>query len=84
MECNVIMSILIDKRTNVAPDVQEILTDYGCIIDSRLGLHNVRDCAEEGLIILHLCGDEEQISELENKLNELDRVSINKMKIGFE
>jgi len=84
MECNVIMSILIDMRTNVAPDVQEILTDYGCIIDSRLGLHNVRDCAEEGLIILHLCGDENQVNELENKLNELDRVSINKMKIGFE
>jgi len=30
------MSILVDKRTNVATDVQEILTYYGCIIDYRL------------------------------------------------
>lgn len=84
MECDIIMAVLIDKRTDVAPRVQEILTEYGCIIDSRLGLHNVRECAEEGLIILHLCGEEEQITELEEKLSVLEGVAVNKMGIGFD
>ncbi|MFW6387020.1 MAG: hypothetical protein ACOCZM_03500 [Bacillota bacterium] len=83
MDCKTIMAILLDKRTDIAPDVQEVLTDYGCIINSRLGLHSVNECADEGLIILHLCGEEEQISELEAKLNGFERVAVNRMKIGF-
>ena len=84
MKCNMIMAVLIDKRTDVAPKVQKILTEYGCIIDTRLGLHQIQDCADEGLIVLHLCGEKEQIEELEKELKALDRVGVNKMKVSFD
>lgn len=84
MSCDQIMAVLVDKRTDVAPEVQDVLTDYGCIIDSRLGLHQVKDCSDEGLIILHLCGSEEQIEELQSELEEFAGVVVNKMKISFD
>lgn len=84
MKCNIIMAILVDNRSDIAPKVQEVLTNYGCIIDTRLGMHQSNDCSEEGLIILKLCGDSDQISKLEEELKGLDRVAVNKMKIEFE
>ena len=84
MKCDMIMAVLVDKRTDVAPRVQEILTGYGCIIDTRLGLHKIQDCADEGLIVLHLCGEKAQIEELEKELKALDRVGVNKMKVSFD
>lgn len=40
---SVIMAVIIDQRNNTAPQVQEVLTKYGCLISTRLGLHQVRD-----------------------------------------
>ncbi len=34
-----IMAIKISPRNEIAPNVQEILTRNGCIIKTRLGLH---------------------------------------------
>jgi hypothetical protein len=32
-----IMAVLIDKRTDAAPEVQKVLTDYGCLFLPVLG-----------------------------------------------
>lgn len=82
--CSTIMAVLIDKRTDAAPTVQEILTKYGCIISSRIGLHQTGECAEEGLIILHLCGEDEKIDKLQQELTEVYRVKVKKMEIRFD
>ncbi|MFW6264788.1 MAG: hypothetical protein ACOC3B_01635 [Bacillota bacterium] len=79
-----IMAILIDKRTDAAPTVQEILTKHGCIIASRIGLHQTGECAEEGLIILHLSGSQEEITNLEDELNSVHRVKVEKMVVQFD
>ena len=81
MDCKTIMAILVDNRTHSAPKVQEILTKYGCNIKVRLGLHEVdeRHCSDEGLIILQLCGSEEDIKKLEDELNSLERVKAKKI-----
>lgn len=84
MDCSTIMAVLLDKRTDAAPRVQKILTDYGCIISSRIGLHQVNDCSEDGLIILHLCGEEKEVEELESKLEKVNRVNVKKMKVSFD
>lgn len=84
MDCSTVMAILIDKRTDAAPTVQEILTKNGCIIDARIGLHHVGDYSEEGLIILNLCGSEEEITKLETELQTVHRVKAEKMKVSFD
>jgi putative iron-only hydrogenase system regulator len=70
-----IMGILVDKRKKSAPRVQEILTDYGDSILSRVGIH---DPGEEnhGLIVLCIRDTEEFLNKLSKELEELDGVSI--------
>lgn len=38
---DVIMAVIIDKRSTAAPTVQQILTTYGDIINFRLGFHDL-------------------------------------------
>ncbi len=83
MDCSTVMSILIDKRTEAAVRVQEILTKYGCSIHARFGLHEAggASCEEEGLIILYLCDKEAVIQELESSLRVVKGVTVRQMKI---
>ena len=65
-----IMGIVIENRDSKAPDIQEILTKFGCIINLRIGYHEkVKDaCLNEGLIILELSDDKNEIEKLEKEL----------------
>jgi len=78
-QCDTIMAVLINKRSEAAPQVQEILTKYGCIIRIRLGVHEVEACREEGLVLLQLCGKQEEIAKLEAELTQLNLVRVKKM-----
>ncbi|SHH72753.1 hypothetical protein SAMN02745135_01856 [Caloranaerobacter azorensis DSM 13643] len=79
----IILGLQIDNRFKEVSEVQKILTDYGCIIKTRLGLHQQienNNCTEKGLIILELtnnCGN--KCSELEEKLSAINGVIIRKM-----
>lgn len=72
-----IMIILVASRTKNAAAVQGILTDWGCSIRTRLGLHDAGadTCSTNGLIILELVGDPARHKELEAKLSGLTGVS---------
>lgn len=74
-----IMIIKLEPRVSTAPTVQEILTKYGCIIHTRLGLHEVTrtSCSNSGLIVLNLMNDEkEKINKLKEELENLKGVII--------
>ena len=72
-----IMLIKVGGREENAPKVQEILTDYGTIIETRLGLHQNDGTESKGLIILRLEADkEESIKELYEKLDALHNVVV--------
>jgi hypothetical protein len=78
------MAVLVDKRTDAAPKVQEILTDNGCIIETRLGLHeSIDQCSEEGLILLTLSGSQAEIEDLKDQLNSIHRVEVDMMQLSF-
>lgn len=81
-----LMIILIDKRREEAPVVQELLTEYGCLIQTRLGLHDgVGDrCSNQGLIIIEMVGERAQQKELDEKLNALDGVKAKLVDIAFD
>ncbi len=68
--------VLVDKRKEEAPTVQKILTGWGCVIKTRLGLHEgvLDKCTNSGLIILELVGDRDKHQELTRKLDVLSGV----------
>ncbi|WP_125152012.1 hypothetical protein [Clostridium rectalis] len=83
MESSIIMGIAIEERNNYAAHVQDILTKHGCIIKTRLGLHEATkdNCSRRGLIILQLSKDKNLIKELEHDLLKIQGVKINSMTI---
>jgi len=79
----IIMAINVGNRNEAVPEVQELLTKYGCIIKTRLGIHTAGDnCSRKGLIILELSSEDiKDIEELEKGLKQIETVSSNKMEI---
>jgi len=78
-----VMAILVDKREQAAVEVQKLLTEFGCYIKTRLGLHEGAGqyCSPVGLIILELVDDEAKHEELCQKLNAIDGVQAKYMKL---
>jgi hypothetical protein len=72
-----ILAVLISKRKDAAVNVQKILTGWGCIIKTRLGIHDgvLDNCTDEGTLILELVGKEKDKSELTRKLSLLKGVT---------
>ena len=72
-----ILLILIGTRKESAVKVQQILTGWGCTIKTRLGLHDgvLDNCSDSGLLILEICGTDEQNHELARKVSVLPGVS---------
>ena len=80
------MIVLINKRKKEAVTVQKILTEWGCLIRARLGLHEgvLDNCTETGSIFLELAGEEEKLDELNRKLNLLNGVSAELIKMEVD
>lgn len=80
-----VLLILVDHRKNAAVDVQKTLTAWGCLIKTRLGLHEgVQDnCSEHGLIICELVGKQDQLEELKRKLELIKGVSSELVSLKF-
>lgn len=66
-----IMALKIGNREGTATAIQGILTEYGCLIKVRLGLHNLppEACSPLGLVIMELVGPDEEVAMLLKKLN---------------
>jgi riboflavin synthase len=71
-----VMCVAIEGRKSHAVDVQKILTENGCSINARLGLaqHHEGVCSSEGLVILQLTGNTEDIEKVKSELNGVDGV----------
>lgn len=76
-----ILGVLVTKRENESENVQRILSKYGCSIKTRLGLHEEIEgsCNSCGLIILELIGETSEMDKLENELNALEGLQVNRM-----
>ncbi len=70
------------KRRENADELQKVLTEYGCIIKTRLGLHEAGDaCSNTGLIILQLTDESEEIAKLEKALSALEGITYQSVRI---
>lgn len=71
-----IMIVKVDHRVQKVAEMQEVLTKFGCSIKVRLGLHEAGDaCSNQGLIILQLTGDTDEIGTFEKELTAIEGVS---------
>lgn len=77
----IIMGIQIGDRENEAVKVQELLTKHGCIIKTRLGLHEAGNlCSSKGLVLLEfIAGKDEEVGALKTELERLEGVSVDTM-----
>lgn len=73
-----ILLILVGNRTGTAVKVQEILTNMGCFIKTRLGIHDgsPQECANTGLLILELLGSADDKAKLVNDLEQVSDVKV--------
>ena len=77
-----ILGIQVGDRVHEAVKVQELLTKYGCVIKTRLGLHEAssNNCSSNGLIILEFLPEsEKEIGLIEAELSALETVTVRKM-----
>lgn len=77
MSCRNIIAMTLKGRSDNAVKVQHVLTEHGCQIKARIGLHDGTGdaCTNEGLIVLQVCGEPEQIQALTDGLNAVDGVN---------
>ena len=83
MEKYNLMGVVIGNRKDFAPAVQEVLTEFGCIIKMRIGLHEgiENSCSNEGFIILELADDDNKINSFIRKLERIESVRIKNVKL---
>jgi len=77
MLCYYIIGLRLDNRVHNAAKLQEVLTNNGCNIKMRLGLHEASAdfCAEDGLIIIQPCGEKKDVDALMDALSKLEGVT---------
>ena len=74
MTCNTLMAVRVTGRSESALQMQKVLTEQGCKINMRLGMHDHEDgnvCSEAGVIILQLCCDPKDGKSIEEELNKI-------------
>ena len=83
---HLLFGIHINDRVHRVPDVQQLFSDYGCFITTRIGLHHVDEnaCSPRGLILLEMFGDEIKCQELSAKLSAIDGVEVQQMTFDHE
>jgi hypothetical protein len=80
MDKHIILGVHVTERLKKAVEVQSLLSQYGCSIKTRLGLHEVGNvCSPNGLLLLEMWGEDETCFELADKLAEIEGIEVQKM-----
>lgn len=72
-----IIGIQISNRIEDATKLQEILTSYGCLIKTRIGLHDMGEykCLNYGIVLIQVV---DKINEIYDELSKYWKVQIMK------
>lgn len=76
-----IIGINVLDRIKEAGRTQKTLSKYATSIKTRLGFHELTEdvCSRNGFMILELTGKKSEWDKLENELNEIGGINIQKM-----
>lgn len=72
-----IIGISVDNRREEAAKLQDILTEYGCVIKTRIGLHDMGEykCLNYGIVLIEVV---DKVNEIYDKLSKYWQVQIMK------
>jgi len=81
MNKHLILGVHIQNRGENALRVQQVLTEYGCYIKTRLGLHEVDEnfCSTGGVLILEMFGDLAKCEAMRDKLSVIEGIEVKEM-----
>lgn len=76
-----IVGVHITDRVKKASEVQQVLTEYGCNVKTRIGLHDVREdfCSPSGVILLEIVGGNAVCNQMQSRLNSIEGVHVQAM-----
>ena len=76
-----ILGINVTNRIKQVSKLQAILTEYGCSIKTRLGLHDASSttCSPSGLLILELIDNPKEVKAFMDKLAAVEGIEVKKM-----
>lgn len=81
LKSHIILGVHITDRLHRVDAVQHLLTEHGCSIRTRLGLHEADKgfCSPNGLLLLEMNDDLQDADALAAKLNAIEGVEVKKM-----
>lgn len=76
-----VVGVHITDRVSHVPSVQGVLTEYGCNIKTRIGLHEVSDgfCSPNGLLLVEMVGATETVNNFVSALKAIEGVDVQQM-----
>ena len=81
MDKHIIVGVHITERVKHAGEVQEVFTEFGCAIRTRIGLHETgpKQCSPNGMIMLEMLDDDAQVTAMNAKLKSIEGVEVQQM-----
>ncbi len=78
---HIVFGVHVTDRLKRVEAVQHLLSEYGCNIKTRLGLHEVGEnaCSPSGIVLLEMWGEEAHCLSLGQKLDAIDGIEVQKM-----
>ena len=78
---HVIIGIHVTDRVKKATSIQEVLTNYGCSIRTRLGLHDTGQefCSPSGVLLLEFVGSDSELATMKGQLAEIAGIEVQTM-----
>ncbi len=81
MDRHMLLCVHVTNRVKNAPEVQNLFTQYGDNIKTRLGLHEVSAelNSPAGVLVLEMVGEQARFEELASKVEALEGVEVQKV-----
>lgn len=76
-----ILGIRTQNRFDSSDCIQKILTQYGCFVKTRLGLHETDECSKSGIILLEIPSKEKAIL-IEKEILDISGIETQRMEFG--
>lgn len=81
---HIILGVHITDRLTEAAAVQQVFTEFGCNIKTRIGLHDVDEkvCSPSGVVLLEFFGTAEEAERMAAGLAAIEGVYVQTMVFG--